>query len=185
MFCLLFLCFAVLPIVELALLIKIGRAIDWPATVGLVLATGAIGAALARWQGLLVLRKIQEEMAQGQLPGRSLFDGALILLAGAVLMTPGVITDAMGFLLLLPFVRSLLAKGLRRYAQGRVQVHMSGGFPPGGFPPPGAGGFPSPGAFPGGGPFQRPQDDVIDVEARSRPAPPPPGLPNEGPEQAE
>ena len=180
MFCLLFLCFAVLPIVELALLIKIGRAIDWPATIGLVLATGAVGAALARWQGLLVLRKIQEEMGEGKLPGRSLFDGALILLAGAVLMTPGVITDAMGFLLLLPFVRSLLARGLRRYAQGRVQVHMSGGFPPGGFPPPRPDGFP--GGFPGEQPFSRPADDVIDVEARSRPAPPPPALPDEGPE---
>ncbi|MGE0709181.1 MAG: FxsA family protein [Planctomycetota bacterium] len=199
----LFLCFTVLPVVELALLIRIGQAIDWPGTIAIVLLTGAIGAALARRAGLAVLGKIQERMAAGELPGRELFDGALILLAGALLVTPGVITDATGFLLLVPFVRTLLAKALGRWAKGRVQLHVSGGLGPGGFGPGSLGGGPleggplegGPGPLEGGpfgsgpfgpgsvgaGPFGPrpfehvpPGGDVIDVEPRdSRPVSPP------------
>jgi UPF0716 protein FxsA len=160
---LLFLAFTLLPVVELILLLRIGQAIDWPATVGLVLFTGAVGAALARWQGVKVLGEIREQMATGQLPGRALFDGALILVAGAVLITPGVITDAFGFLLLVPFVRTLIGKGLRRYAQGRVNVTLDGfGVPPGmdaGFGVPPVAGPQAYRDVPAGG-------DVIDVEAR-------------------
>jgi UPF0716 protein FxsA len=170
----LFALFVVLPLVELVLLLQIGQAIDWPATIGLVLVTGLVGSALARWQGTKALREIQTQLASGQLPGKALFDGALILVAGAVLITPGVITDACGFLLLLPPVRSLLGRGLSSWAAKSVNVSVGGGFPGAGFP--GAspeGGFPGP-------PQHHPMgDDVIDVTPNySGPAreAPPPGL---------
>lgn len=187
---LLFALFVVLPLVELVLLLRIGQAIDWPATIGLVLVTGLVGSALARWQGTKALREIQTQLASGQLPGKALFDGALILVAGAVLITPGVITDAFGFLLLLPPVRSLLGKGLAAWAAKRVSVSVGGGFPGGGFP---GQGFPGQG-FPGEGPQHHPMgDDVIDVTPNySGPAreAPPPGLtidvpPQEAPREEE
>jgi len=165
----LFALFVILPLVELVLLLQIGQAIDWPATIGLVLVTGLVGSALARWQGTKALREIQTQLASGKLPGRALFDGALILVAGAVLITPGVITDAFGFALLLPPVRGLLARLLSGWAAKRVNVSVGGGFPGAGFP--GAG-------FPGEGPQHHPMgDDVIDVTpnysgpAREAPAP--------------
>jgi len=165
----LFALFVVLPLVELVLLLQIGQAIDWPATIGLVLVTGLVGSALARWQGTKALREIQTQLASGQLPGKALFDGALILVAGAVLITPGVITDAFGFLLLLPPVRSLLGRALSGWAAKRVNVSVGGGFPGAGFP--GAG-------FPGQPPQHHPMgDDVIDVTPNysgpAREAPPP------------
>ncbi len=131
LFPLLLLAFTVLPVVELMLLIRIGQAIHLGPTLLLVVTTGVVGAALARWQGLRTLRQIQEQLAQGGVPTRELFDGALILVAGAVLVTPGVITDAAGFALLVPPVRSLLARLARRWAQGRVQVTGVGAGAPG------------------------------------------------------
>ena len=127
--------FTLLPLAEIFLLVRIEEAIDLPATIGLVLATGIIGAALARWQGTLALGRIHAELQAGGLPTRALFDGALILFAGAVLITPGVITDIVGFLLLVPFVRTQVARALRWWAGSRFQVmtHTPGApVPPGG-----------------------------------------------------
>ena len=152
----LFLLFTVLPLLELALLFKIGGAIGGANTLLLVVATGVVGAALARQQGTKTLRAIQAQMQRGQLPGAALFDGALILVAGALLVTPGVVTDVIGFSFLLPPWRALLRKGLSRWAQGRVQLV-------GQFPQPGeqAGPFPQPGEqagpFPQAGPFNVPR----------------------------
>lgn len=172
---LLFALFVILPLAELALLLQIGQAIDWPATIGLVLVTGLAGSALARWQGTKALREIQTQLAAGQLPGRALFDGALILLAGAVLITPGVITDAFGFLLLLPPFRGLLARLLAGWAASRINVNIGGLGGLGGM----GGGFPGAGSPGGGGaPQHHPMgDDVIDVTPNysgpARETPPP------------
>ncbi len=133
---LLLLALAALPIVELALLIRIGGAVGALPTILLVLATGVLGVALARWQGLRAMRQIQEQLARGAVPGRELFDAALIALAGLLLLTPGVVTDGAGFLLLVPPVRALLARGARRWASGRFTVvHGGAGTGPGGRPP--------------------------------------------------
>ncbi len=183
----LFALFVVLPLLELVLLLQIGQAIDWPATIGLVLVTGLVGSFLARWQGTKALREIQTQLASGQLPGRALFDGALILVAGAVLITPGVITDACGFLLLLPPVRGLLGRLLSGWAAKRVKVSVGGGIPGAGFP---GAGFPGAGEGPQHHPLG---DDVIDVTPNySGPAreAPPPGLtldvtPGQPPSEAE
>lgn len=101
----LFFLFIAIPTVELILLIKLGGMIGLLPTVAIIFATGALGATLARWQGLEVLRQIQAQLAHGQLPASAMFDGVIILLAGALLLTPGFLTDIVGFLSLIPGVR--------------------------------------------------------------------------------
>ena len=112
MFLRLLLLFTVVPLIELFLLVKLGTMIGVGPTVLIVLLTGFLGALLARWQGLGVLRRLSEDMAGGRLPTDALIDGLLILIAGAVLLTPGLITDAFGFLLLIPQGRALVRRAV-------------------------------------------------------------------------
>ncbi len=125
----LLLLFILIPALELALLIEVGRHIGTLATLALIAVTGALGAYLARSQGLGVLHHMQAEVAAGRLPAASIVDGVIILLAGAVLITPGFLTDAVGFLCLVPafrrFIKSTLWWRLKRAVQqGRVHVSM-------------------------------------------------------------
>jgi|AACY02.18.fsa_nt_gi Protein affecting phage T7 exclusion by the F plasmid len=114
--------FVVLPIVELALLLKIGEGVGWPATIMLVVLTGVVGAALARWQGLQLLLRIQHELSEGRMPAPHLLDGLMIIVAAALLVTPGLITDGTGFLLLVPAFRRVVKDAVRRYLARRVQT---------------------------------------------------------------
>ena len=120
--------FTVVPIVEIALLIQIGKAIDvWP-TIGLILLTGLVGAALARHEGLRTLRQIQDELEHGRMPGKQLVDALMILVAGALLITPGVLTDGVGFALLLPPVRTILRRVLEKRFRAQFtisNIHMN------------------------------------------------------------
>ena len=122
MFLYLLLLFTLVPFVELALLLWMADAVGWVHTLLLVLGTGVLGAALARWQGVRTAFRIQQEMASGKVPGDALVDGLLILVAGAVLLTPGVLTDACGFALLIPPVRQSFKRALKRWFERRVQV---------------------------------------------------------------
>ena len=130
----LLLLFVVLPAVELALLIEIGSRFGTLHTLALIVVTGVVGASLARGQGLGVLRRIQSDVEQGQLPAHSLVDGVMILVAAALLVTPGILTDAFGFLCLVPafrrVVRGLLWKRLER-AVRENRLHMDVHFDPG------------------------------------------------------
>ena len=119
----LLLLFIVVPVVELALLLEIGSRIGTLDTIALIVVTGFVGAALARWQGFLVLRRMQEQVGRGELPASSLIDGVLILIAAAFLVTPGILTDAVGFALLVPAVRLLLRRAIRR----RIEQNIEGG----------------------------------------------------------
>lgn len=110
MFLRLLLLFTLVPLVELYLLIEIGGAIGVAPTIAIVIVTGVIGAALARWQGLGVLRRLQDDLSAGRPPTDALIDGLLIFVAGAVLLTPGLITDALGFLLLVPAGRAAVRR---------------------------------------------------------------------------
>ena len=124
----LLLLFIALPAIELALLIEIGSRFGTVATLGLIVVTGAIGATLARGQGLRLISEIQRELAEGRLPAGSLVDGLLILIAAAVLVTPGVLTDAFGFLCLVPGFRRLVKRALLRRFERAVaeqRVHVS------------------------------------------------------------
>lgn len=125
----LLLLFIVVPAVELALLIEVGQHLGTLPTLGLIALTGVVGAYLARLQGLSVLRRTQEQMERGELPAGSLADGVMILVAGALLMTPGILTDCFGFLLLVPAFRSTVkAHAMARFEkaieENRVQVHV-------------------------------------------------------------
>ena len=125
----LLLLFVVLPAVELALLIEIGSRIGTLETIGLIVITGVVGASLARSQGLRVLRRVQGEIAAGEMPADSLIDGVMILIAAALLVTPGVLTDAFGFLCLAPGFRALVKRELvqrieRAVEEGRVHMVM-------------------------------------------------------------
>ncbi len=121
----LLLLFIVVPVVELALLIQLGQVVGLAATLALIVFTGALGAWLARRQGLAVLRQVQGEMADGRIPAGPIVDGVIILLAAAVLMTPGVLTDLCGFLCLVPAFRRWLKGVLRR----RFEVAVRQGGP--------------------------------------------------------
>jgi UPF0716 protein FxsA len=126
----LLLLFVVLPAVELALLIEVGSRIGTVATLAIIVLTGMVGATLARRQGLGVLRRLQQETAAGRLPAGPLVDGVLILVAAALLVTPGILTDAFGFACLVPAFRARLKRHLRgRYEravrEGRVQVRVA------------------------------------------------------------
>ena len=104
--------FLLIPVVELIVLIEIGREFGILSTLVLILTTGVLGAYLAASQGLLVLRQIQKEMSEGRLPAVVLLDGAIILIAGLVLLTPGIVTDAIGFFCLIPTCRQIIRKFL-------------------------------------------------------------------------
>lgn len=106
----LLLLFTIVPIVELALLIEIGGYIGILPTVFLVAITGIVGVTLARNQGLIVVTKIRNKLSRGEIPTSDLIEGLLILAGGVTLLTPGVLTDITGFLLIIPFTRPLFAK---------------------------------------------------------------------------
>jgi UPF0716 protein FxsA len=124
----LLLLFTVVPILELWLLIKVGSHIGAAPTIALVLVTGIAGAALARQQGFATMLRIRESMAQGLMPAEEMLDGVLILAAGVMLITPGLITDSAGLLLLVPPARNAFKRWLRRrfdeaIRKGSVTVH--------------------------------------------------------------
>jgi UPF0716 protein FxsA len=118
----LFLLFVLVPPVEIGLFIAIGGRIGlWP-TMAVVLLTAVVGANLVSRQGRGELTRLQAEFSAGQFPAKSLAHGAMILVAGALLITPGFLTDAVGFALLSPQIRELLRKwGVRRWSN-RVTV---------------------------------------------------------------
>ena len=110
MFLRLLLLFTLVPLIEIWILIKVGQRIGALDTIALVVLTGLIGAWMARSQGLSVLQRIHHELEMGQLPSDSLTDGLIILIGGVLLITPGLLTDAIGFLLLFPQSRQVLKK---------------------------------------------------------------------------
>jgi UPF0716 protein FxsA len=113
--------FTLLPLIELWVLIEIGGLIGtWP-TILLVASTGFAGVLLAKSQGLSILRRMQADLEQGIIPGDKLFDGACILVGGALLLTPGLLTDLLGFSLLIPFSRRFFKQGARRFLQRQLE----------------------------------------------------------------
>ena len=117
----LLLLFIVIPAIELALLIEIGGRIGTLATLAIIALTGVVGAFLARRQGLGVLKRMQTDVAAGGLPASSIIDGVIILVAGALLMTPGFLTDAFGFFCLIPAGRNAIKRILRRRVERAVK----------------------------------------------------------------
>ena len=123
------------PLLELYVLVRLAAWRGFFVTVLVIFATGAIGAVLARMQGLLVIGKIQSELSQGKLPADSVLEGVMVLVAAALLVTPGILTDSAGFILLVPAGRRLVIQVVKSWLkkkmeQGRVQVYKDMGFGP-------------------------------------------------------
>lgn len=107
---LLFLAFLVVPVLEIWLLIQVGQVIGgWP-TVALLLADSLLGAWIVRREGRRAWRNLQSALQGGRMPDKELADGGLILVGGALLLTPGFLTDILGFLCVLPFTRPLMRR---------------------------------------------------------------------------
>ncbi len=111
------------PMVEIGVFIEVGGLIGlWP-TIAVIFITAAIGAGLMRTQGLAVMYRAQEAMRRGEMPLVQVFDGLCLLFAGALLLTPGFVTDAVGFLLFIPPLRVLLGRGIAGFVAKRGGVH--------------------------------------------------------------
>ena len=113
MFLRLFLLFTIVPVVELYILVKLGTIFGVGLTLLVVIGTGILGAALSKREGLKVWFHIQEEMQNGRFPANELLDGFLIFVAGVLLLTPGLLTDIMGFLMIVPWTRSIFKKWIK------------------------------------------------------------------------
>lgn len=116
--------FVALPLIELALLIKTGQVIGFWATMGMVMGTGLLGAYILMRQSWTTVRRMQEAVAKGQPPVAPVVDGAFLVIAGALLITPGLISDTVALLLLIPPVRRAVARWLVRLAVRRAQVQV-------------------------------------------------------------
>jgi len=112
--------FVLVPLLELFLLIRIGRVLGAVNTVLIVILTGVLGAAFARTQGLGIIGRIRTALGRGELPGRELLEGVMILAGGIMLITPGFITDLAGFSLILPLSRHWIAVRLLRSMRIRM-----------------------------------------------------------------
>jgi UPF0716 protein FxsA len=121
--------FLIVPVVELILLIKIGSIIGTLNTILLVIFTAFVGAYLVKTEGLNVMQRFQGNLNQGVFPAEEIFDGAMILVAGALLVTPGVITDIVGFVFVIPPTRAVIKKFIRRFVEKRF-VTVNVNFPP-------------------------------------------------------
>jgi UPF0716 protein FxsA len=116
----LFLLFTIVPLVDLVILLKINSWLGFGATLLLVLGTGALGAALAKYQGWVTWNRIRQDLSMGIVPSGRLIDGVLILIAGILLITPGLLTDTCGFALLIPPVRDRIKRSIRDWLQRKV-----------------------------------------------------------------
>ena len=132
---------------EIAILVWIASRTSVLFTLGLVLLTSLLGGILARWQGTVVFRKAQAELAFGKMPAEHVLDGLLVFLAGVLLIAPGVLTDITGVSLLIPPVRRLIGRRLTARLKRQTSLHMFGG------------GWTSPNTTAGA------DDDVIDAES--------------------
>lgn len=123
--------FIAIPLSEIYLFITVGGEIGAFNTVLIVLSTAVIGVNLLRYQGIATLRRAQSQMAQGQMPAQEMLEGLVLAVGGALLITPGFLTDFLGLLCLLPFTR----RALIRFWLARVSVQMHAQFHGGQIPP--------------------------------------------------
>ncbi|MGA8209530.1 MAG: FxsA family protein [Nocardioidaceae bacterium] len=153
--------FVVVPVVEIYVLIQVGQVIGAWWTVLLLVGDGFLGAWLMKREGTRALHSLRDALRAGRVPGRELADGALVLVGGTLLLTPGFVTDAVGLFFVVPFTRPLARRGLTRFVTARLLVGPAG-VAAGGFS--GFGGHPQrPEAHPGWAPE--------DARTRRRPGP--------------
>ena len=126
MFRILLILFLTVPLVEIAILIKIGKVIGAGYTIALVIGTAILGAALLRTQGISTLAKVQKNINRGQLPATELIEGLILLISGVFLLTPGFFTDMFGVLALVPILRQRLAQTFFvNFIQNRINIKQT------------------------------------------------------------
>jgi UPF0716 protein FxsA len=170
-----------IPLLEMLLLVVLSSYVGWQVVVLLVVLTALVGMLLVRAQGRYTLHKIQKKVAQGEPPTDELLDGALLLVSGAFLLTPGLVTDFLGFLLVIPVTRYPIRLAVKKwvvvpYADAKSRGFVTGNVYVGGFPggedgPAGAQGGPGPG--PGGpdaGDTYDMDEDAYDVDDGESPS---------------
>ena len=129
MFKVLFLLFIVMPIVEIMVLMNVGSLIGALPTIGIVILTAWIGAAMVRQQGMATYQSVQNKLAQGQIPSDEIIAAMLLLVAGVLLLTPGFITDGFGLLLLWPVSRAVMVKAVQaQMAKSKANQNQSSTF---------------------------------------------------------
>ena len=126
MFRILLAIFIIIPIIEIYLFMKIGGMIGFPYTLAMIVLTAVIGASMLKWQGLSTLQRAQANLQDNKIPATELVEGIILLLCGALLLTPGFFTDTFGFLMLVPMIRRAIAKAL--IEKGKIQMFNSSGF---------------------------------------------------------
>ncbi|MGA1842952.1 MAG: FxsA family protein [bacterium] len=128
----LILLFTLTPLLEFYILIKVGTHIGALSTILIVLITGILGGIAAQAQGISVIRRISADLEQGIFPAESLWNGLFVLVGAVLLITPGLITDLLGFICILPPTRNPLKKMVKRYIarkleqKGRITIHWGG-----------------------------------------------------------
>jgi UPF0716 protein FxsA len=161
--------FLLLPIAELYVIIQVGQAIGLAPTLAILILDGFVGAALARSQGRAAWERFNRALAEGRVPARETFDGAMIILGGALLLTPGFITDVAGFCLLAPPTRAMVRALTSRMARRRVSFMWTVASPP--RQPPSGFGAPGPGGRPRGYDYEGTAQEVTEnpeLEERNR-----------------
>lgn len=148
----LFVLFLIVPIVELAVIIQVGQVVGVGWTLAALIGMSLLGAVLVKSEGLRAWRRVREALAEARMPAEEVVDGALVLLGGALLLTPGFLTDGVGLLLVVPPTRGLLNRAIRGRVRGVFGLS------------PRRGGSPRRGSGPG--PAQR-DDSVVDVDVVS------------------
>lgn len=123
----LFLIFIILPLMEIYTLIKVGGVLGAMTTIVLIILTALVGISIARAQGFTIWRNISSQLNSRQVPTRALWEGLLVLLAGALLVMPGFLTDTLGFLFLIPifrrfFMRTLVRLWLQRRFAAQIRI---------------------------------------------------------------
>ena len=126
MFARLLILFIIVPIIELSLFMLLGKHLGLVPTLVIIVITAVIGASLTKSQGGKALANFQNALAMGKMPHKEMVDGLLVLIAGAVLLTPGFLTDTVGFLLLLPPVRAVVRGIVSEKLAKRVHVSVGG-----------------------------------------------------------
>ncbi len=121
MFFRLFLLFTLIPALELYLIIKVGQVIGAFNTLLIIIFTGVLGAFYTRQQGIRVMTNIHREMSEGRLPGDELINGAMLLVGGAFLITPGFLTDITGFALIFPPTRDMIKGSVTEFMRKRIE----------------------------------------------------------------
>ena len=113
--------FVIVPVTELYILIEVGKRIGSLTTISIIIFTGILGAYLVKNQGFMILRKIQHDLNEEIMPGDSLIQGAIILAGGILLLTPGFVTDILGFIFLTPASRNIVKKYLLKWLKEKIK----------------------------------------------------------------